>query len=356
MTESKAGDSSVVLRSPIPAVSAAAGSACPPPIRKLTSMVAMAKEFAQRAVASMEAAANMLPQSADSLESDVPLPVRATKGRKRMRASSQHGLPPPPATAAASDLVHFDLSRLDAPMASNEAGLPPMQLPLPSPQYVSMATAEEQTGISRNHIKSWAGQSLINTLKPGSNSSHRLVDLGDLRRFIELKRESANAKARRELENEQQVGGNRTLIYVRADPPKEFDEANWEDEELTEEEKRLRFKPLQDKVDKIKKHLAGVFASSAVCQGLEFYSNKLDRPGFEALVMDQILKRKINRIVVSAQDQICPEDVWPLFAWLCQQHGVAILLVSVSAESSIHQHAQQVSAAAAAEAVNIPAE
>jgi len=76
----------------------------------------------------------------------------------------------------------------------------PLPQLLPRCRYLTVAAAAKETGLPVAVVKSWASQGHIDTLKPGSDNSHRLVEMVDLLRFVELKRERARTDVRKELE------------------------------------------------------------------------------------------------------------------------------------------------------------
>ncbi len=197
--------------------------------------------------------------------------------------------------------------------------------------FQSVAAAAAQTGLPKGVVKNWVAQGLVATLRPGSDHSHRLVDVQDLQRLVELKRESADKEAREELEQMHRDSlledsanvsespsrsfnsQSRTLLYVRIDSAPD----------LTEEHYNVLFKEMFLRLHQAC-GISNDAASRAVCSEIAAAKN-LDRDGFTAIVMEVILNRKIDRLVVMHRNHLCPESAWPLFLWLAKQHDVAII-------------------------------
>lgn len=197
---------------------------------------------------------------------------------------------------------------------------------VPRFQFVSASVAAKQIGLPKAIVKSWAAQGLIDTLKPGSDASHRLIDVLDLARFVEMKRERASGHTRVQVEQEfeQQLRGLNTLLYVRHPPP-----ANLLLDDMSEEEITLHSKPLESMAAKMRNLL---HLDPNVCFSLSELvadNEDLDRIGFENIMMRLVLRRKIERLVISNREQVCSAAVWPLFEWICKQHDVSIVLASM---------------------------
>ena len=208
------------------------------------------------------------------------------------------------------------------------------------PRYLSVAAAATETGLPKAVVKSWAAQGFMDTLKPGSDNSHRLVEMGDLMRFVELKREIARTDLRKKLEEEQaerqlaadaqdceeeKERGDITLVYLRV--PEEEDPADrkqrsldGDPEDLTPQQVHALNVGLQQLGD------ATGFNNRKTCPtvGEVGSAEDLDRTGFDEVVT-HILGRKINRIVLAYPGQICNAGAWPLFKWLCDSFDVAIV-------------------------------
>ena len=216
----------------------------------------------------------------------------------------------------------------------------PSQPPQERPRYLSVAAAATETGLPKAVVKSWAAQGFMDTLKPGSDNSHRLVEMGDLMRFVELKREIARTDLRKKLEEEQaerqlaadaqdceeeKERGDITLVYLRV--PEEEDPADrkqrsldGDPEDLTPQQVHALNVGLQQLGD------ATGFNNRKTCPtvGEVGSAEDLDRTGFDEVVT-HILGRKINRIVLAYPGQICNAGAWPLFKWLCDSFDVAIV-------------------------------
>ena len=103
---------------------------------------------------------------------------------------------------AATEVDETEPAVVAVPVAIVEPGAP-SQPPQERPRYLSVAAAATETGLPKAVVKSWAAQGFMDTLKPGSDNSHRLVEMGDLLRFVALKRELARTDMRKKLEEEQ---------------------------------------------------------------------------------------------------------------------------------------------------------
>jgi hypothetical protein len=182
----------------------------------------------------------------------------------------------------------------------------------PQFQFVSDSVAAQRTGLPKAIIKSWATQGLIDSLKPGSDASHRLIDIIDLARFVELKRERASSEVRLQIKQEQKMLTRRTLVLVREAPPIESDV------EMSEDDLKLYSQPLWAKARQMAELLR---IDPAICTfelDLDADNTDPERVGFA--------QRKISCLVMSDREQVCTLAVWPLFEWLCKHHDVAIIL------------------------------
>jgi len=198
-------------------------------------------------------------------------------------------------------------------------------------EFVSAAVAAQRTGLAKSIIKTWLAEGLIGSLRPGSDASHRLVDLVDLTQFVEMKRERATNDARTQVEHEHKMRSRRTLLWV-TQPPLADDQDM--DDNMSEADIELLCKPLEDKAKQMREMLRIDPKASFCAYEHAADTNDLDRAGFEQVVMQFILPRKINRLAISDRKQVCSEAVWPLFEWLCRQHDVEVILAPMIAAAS----------------------
>jgi len=202
--------------------------------------------------------------------------------------------------------------------------------PTASPPYlfVNATQAAQRTGVSKDVVKLWAAQGLIGSLKPGSDASHRLIDVYSLVRHIEQKYERANADARDRLQMEQEQlvkpSEPRTVLYMRQAPPT--------DEEMSDDELTLATKPLEAKCMQMRQLLRLDPSTCFFASELNNDHTDLNRVGFVEL-MKLVLDRSIDRLVITDREQVCPNALWPLFDWLCRHHDVAIDFVPLPAAS-----------------------
>jgi len=113
-----------------------------------------------------------------------------------------------------------------------------------------------------------------------------------------------------------------TIIWVRGGPSKQ----QGEHVIMSEEEQELHTEPLALKGEQMAATLSMDPAEHYYVHELSA-TNDLDRKGFEQLVMQLVLTRRMDQLVISDREQVCPIASWPLFEWLCHKHDVAITLV-----------------------------
>ncbi|MDR3570656.1 MAG: hypothetical protein P4L81_00430 [Candidatus Pacebacteria bacterium] len=277
-------------------------------------MIDAARSFAKGAVRTMIADAT------DSADLDL---AARPKARKRPRTEA--------AAAASENHVHTVAAEVARP-AHVQASSAPIGTAATF-QFVSASVAAQRTGLPKHIIKTWAATGIIASLKPGSDASHRLIDLSDLLHFIEMKRESPDASARQQVENEQKMRDRRTLIWVRGGPPMAMDGIAAQGQgqgRMSEEEIKMHTDALQLQGQRMEK-LLGIDPATRV-YGLELSaSNDLNRAGFQDIVINHILQRKLDCLVIGDRDHVCPDAVWPLFEWLCRQYDVEIKLAPLPA-------------------------
>lgn len=245
----------------------------------------------------------------------------------------------------AADPIDLDEAKeapAPAPSPAEVATAPlpaPTPAPVPTRRFLSVAAAATREGLPKSVVKSWAAQGLVETLRPGSDSSHRLVESGDLRRFVELKRERARADVRRQLQaeraqrqDEEEDGDDdgdddegdpewqrRILLYVRIDGVPALNDDG--EPEPTPEQKRA----LKDLALQLERQ-SGYNDPDTRMVGMEVGSaDDLQRPIFADAVWKHILRRKIERLVLLDRHQACSDGAWPLFELLCRHHGVEIV-------------------------------
>jgi hypothetical protein len=314
------------------------------------------KELAQTAVAAALAncklagsPVNVKPRSpaprCDSPPLRIRLPPNARLGAGH--ATKRQRVAPGPeveeAEVEAAPVAESDAVQLAKPAVAtpNQAqSRSPKQTPQ-RPRYLSVAAAATETGLPKAVVKSWATQGLMDTLKPGSDNSHRLVEMGDLMRFVELKREIARADLRKKLEEEQaerlaadsqdneeeeQKSGDKTLVYLRV-PEEELPaaepqtpESDVDPEDLTPQQIHALGVKLQQLMN------ATGFNNRKTCLSVGEVgpADDLNRTGFEEVIA-KIIGRKINRLALAYPGQICNAGAWPLFKWLCDAFDVAIV-------------------------------
>ena len=236
---------------------------------------------------------------------------------------------------AATEVDETEPAVVAVPVAIVEPGAP-SQPPQERPRYLSVAAAATETGLPKAVVKSWAAQGFMDTLKPGSDNSHRLVEMGDLLRFVALKRELARTDMRKKLEEEQaerlaadskssdeeEQRRDRALVYVRVDENLADREARLDrdKEELTPQQ----IHEINVQLQQLGNTMGFPDRKTSMTVGEMGSAYDLSREGFDAVVT-HILQRTIDRLVIFRPSQVCSAGAWPLFKWLCDSFDVAIV-------------------------------
>lgn len=304
--------------------------------RMQNAVVNVMHDFANETAASIAAIGAGIPRAPIS-----PL-LRQLKKRKRPSRGSTHQDVCPPESDDDVIAVSRKKSRIDSTntaIVGDDVGIvdkpdDPSTTTAPAEppfEFVSAAVAAQRTGLPKGIIKTWLAEGLVGSLRPGSDASHRLVDLVDLTRFVEMKRERATNDARTQVEHEHKMRSRRTLLWV-TQPPLPDDQDM--DDNMSEADIELLCKPLEDKAKQMREMLRIDPKASFCAYEHAADANDLDRAGFEQVMMQLILPRKINRLVISDRKQVCSEAVWPLFEWLCRQHEIKVILAPLLAAAS----------------------
>jgi hypothetical protein len=216
----------------------------------------------------------------------------------------------------------------------------------PAFEFVSVNVAAQRTGLPKQTIKIWAAGGLIGSLRPGSDASHRLIDWRDLLHYIEMKRERPDAATRGQLEHDSKVDKRRTLIWVRGGPSL----VDAQGVKLSKEVAKKHCDELQERVGQRIERMLRIDPATRVF-GLELSdSNHWGRRGFRDLLVNYVMSRRIECLVISDRDQICKAEMWPVFEWLCRLCEVVIKLAPISLAAADVSAAAAAPAAAAAAA------
>ena len=176
------------------------------------------------------------------------------------------------------------------------------------PHYLSISEAAASVGLSKSIVADWAANSLIASIRPGSDHSRRLVDMHDLRTFMAIKREPPLPRPIQH----GQVKERRTFLYARMDRNEVIDE---------DEHMRLLNMKITQLVGAIQAHPSSYMYVAEIGP-----VDQYNRPGMDAL-LDVVVSRKIDQIVVQSSEQLCPSSVFPLLKHLCEKHHVSIMCI-----------------------------
>jgi hypothetical protein len=154
---------------------------------------------------------------------------------------------------------------------------------------------------------------------------------------------SLSGRGRVQIEHDSKMRKRRTLIWVRGGPPLvDAEGASISDEDIQKHEAALH-----EQGQQMEKMLHLDPATRVF--GLELaVSNHWGRDGFQDLVANYLMPRKLDCLVISDREQVCAVDLWPVFEWLCRLCDVTIKIVPVP--SAVLAVAASASASAAAAA------
>jgi hypothetical protein len=183
---------------------------------------------------------------------------------------------------------------------------------LQSQRYLPISAAAEELGLPKSTVSTWATHNMVRNLKAGINNSHRLIEMQDLQQLVAQKTEPSIGRT-----NGNGTNYSRCLIYVRFDEATVTHQTEDELQALLDDENEKMCQLLlkrQDVRPGLKRIKAGDFDQAG----------NFNREVFQR-IMDMILAREIDILVVWEPDQLCPSSVFPLFEWICNRNHVAIL-------------------------------
>lgn len=177
------------------------------------------------------------------------------------------------------------------------------------PRFVSISQAAEEAGLPRNMVSIWCEQNLVRNIKPQHKNSRRVVDLSDVLRLVDQQVLPSLSRPSN--------GPCRCLLYVRMDP--HADRTDEEDQQAL----AARVSTLEAIFLEQVRQPGWVASKGAeVGEAADF-----TRSGFVQL-MAIILRRDIDKLVVTDDQQLCPAGCMPLLEWFCSHNHVTIVRMS----------------------------
>ncbi len=183
---------------------------------------------------------------------------------------------------------------------------------LQSQRYLPISAAAEELGLPKSTVSTWATHNMVRNMKVGINNSHRLIEMQDLQQLVAQKTEPPIGRT-----NGNGTNCNGCLIYVRFDEATVTHQTEDELQTLLDDENEKMCQLLLKRQDVrlgLKRIKAGDFDQA----------ENLNWEVFQR-IMDMILAREIDTLVVWEPDQLCPSSVFPLFEWICNRNHVTIL-------------------------------
>lgn len=183
--------------------------------------------------------------------------------------------------------------------------------------YIPIAAAASAVGLPKAVVQRWVSDGQVACIRPQANNSHRLVDVKDLRQFVQQKRQSGATAS-------STTSSKRLLVYARVDPVQNDQQVMGSVEENTDADARVQRQC--QKVAVAAGLESGKFLWGGEAADVADWSNRL---AFGQL-MDKILAREINTIVVLTRDRLAQGTALELLEWLCRRNHVDIVCADLA--------------------------
>lgn len=191
--------------------------------------------------------------------------------------------------------------------------------------FAPVGAAAAEVGLPKAVVQRWITDEQVACIRPQPNNSHRLVDMKDLRQYLQHKRSRINTVKSQ----------TRVLIYALVEPTLTAAHAlnaqpdgNENSDSSSESESDVR---LDERIVGQVREIADAFKME---HGKYMYNGDIanasdwsNRPCFD-LMVDKILSREIHTIVALSSDHLAQGCAFSLLQRLCQRNGVSIKCVN----------------------------
>lgn len=201
--------------------------------------------------------------------------------------------------------------------------------------FAPVAAAAAEVGLPKAVVQRWIADEQVAFIRPQPNNSHRLVDMQDLRRYLEHKRHTNTTVAKSK---------TRVLVYALVQPrPKSSDDrdghppaenmADVVTPESSDSEAEVDVDNAEGVHRRVVDQVRAVADAMNLVHGKYMYNGDIadaddwaHRPCFD-LMVDKIVAREIHTVVAASPAHLARGSAFRMLHRLCQRNGVEIKCV-----------------------------